>query len=61
VAAVIEVNTLGEAHGLSLADPPPLLHFASDVERVHLAPRVLSMTDRKTRLAARGAARKRRA
>jgi len=40
--AVIEENTLGKALGLSLADPPRLLHFASGVDAFVWPPRVVS-------------------
>jgi uncharacterized protein YqjF (DUF2071 family) len=39
--AEITDNTLGQAHGLSLDEPPPLLHFSPGVDAVIWPPRVV--------------------
>jgi uncharacterized protein YqjF (DUF2071 family) len=40
--AIIQDNTLGEALGLSLDQPPALLHYATGVDAVIWPPRVVS-------------------
>jgi len=45
--SVIEENTLGEAVGLTLDQPPPLLHFSSGVDAVIWPPRVIRAAGRR--------------
>ena len=42
--AIIEENTLGEALGLRLTEPAPLLHFSSGVDAVIWPPREIEST-----------------